>query len=122
MVSTVLACPSGPYLTAVVRTGKPAWSSPDRFSGLTQWDRFGMEPAALAGPCLTTVVRAGSLAGYGTELGGGGTPKLSNRGLGEVQPYISYSYHSNYKILSFKKIVHTIKALPGQLFYGSLEG
>ena len=35
--------------------------------------------------------------------------------------YISHNYHSNHKILCFKKIVHTVKPLPGQFFIDHLE-
>ena len=37
-------------------------------------------------------------------------------------PYISHSYHTNHKIMSSKKLVHTFKPLRGQLFYRSLRG
>ena len=37
-------------------------------------------------------------------------------------PYISHSYHSNHKNVSFKKIVHTVKQLPDQLLNMSLIG
>ena len=33
-----LVSPSGPYITAVVRTGNPVWSSPRLFEGLTRWE------------------------------------------------------------------------------------
>ena len=39
-----------------------------------------------------------------------------------VQQHTYHSYHSNHKILSFKKIVHTVKLLPGQIFNRSIRG
>ena len=36
--------------------------------------------------------------------------------------YMWHSYHSNHNTLSLKKIVHTVKPLPGKLCYMSLRG